>query len=106
MVFSDISIRRPVLATVVSLMIVLVGYLSFDRLPVREYPDIDAPVISVRTVYKGASAEVVESQVTRPLEDSLAGLESVDIMKSISREEVSEITIDRKSTRLNSSHRL
>jgi len=93
MVFSDISIRRPVLATVVSLMIVLVGYLSFDRLPVREYPDIDAPVVSVRTVYDGASAEVVESQVTRPLEDSLAGLESVDTMKSVSREEVSEITI-------------
>lgn len=93
MVFSDIAIRRPVLATVVSLMIVLVGYLSFDRLPVREYPDIDTPVVSVRTVYKGASAEVVESQVTRPLEDSLAGLESVDTMKSVSREEVSEITI-------------
>ena len=93
MVFSDISIRRPVLATVVSLMIVLLGYLSFDRLPVREYPDIDAPVVSVRTVYDGASAEVVESQVTRPLEDSLAGLESVDVMKSVSREEVSEITI-------------
>ena len=93
MVFSDISIRRPVLATVISLVILLVGYLSFDRLPVREYPDIDAPIVSVRTVYEGASAEVVESQVTRPLEDSLAGLESVDIMKSVSREEVSDITI-------------
>jgi multidrug efflux pump len=92
-ILSDIAIRRPVLATVVSLMIVLVGWLSFERLPVREYPDIDAPVVSVRTVYEGASAEVVESQVTRPLEDSLSGLESVDIMKSVSREEVSEITI-------------
>jgi multidrug efflux pump len=93
MIFSDISIRRPVLATVVSLMILLLGLMAFERLPVREYPDIDQPVVSVRTVYKGASAEVIESQVTRPLEDSLAGLESVDTMKSSSREEVSEISI-------------
>ncbi|MBI1733525.1 MAG: efflux RND transporter permease subunit [Gammaproteobacteria bacterium] len=93
MILSEISIRRPVLATVVSLMIVLLGYMAFERLPVREYPDIDQPVVSVRTVYEGASAEVIESQVTRPLEDSLAGLESVDTMKSSSREEVSEITI-------------
>lgn len=94
MVLSDLSIRRPVLATVMSLMLVMLGFLSFLRLPVREYPDIDTPTVSVRTVYSGASAEVVESQVTRPLEDSLAGIEGIDTMKSVSREEVSEITID------------
>ena len=94
MILSDISIRRPVLATVMSLALVLVGLMSFERLPVREYPDIDQPVVSVRTVYKGAGAEVMESQVTRPLEDSLSGIEGIRTLKSISREEVSQITIE------------
>lgn len=99
MVLSDLSIRRPVLATVMSLMLVLLGFLAFKRLPIREYPDIDTPTVSVDTIYPGASAEVVESQVTRPLEDSLAGIEGIDTMKSVSREEVSEITIDFKLER-------
>jgi multidrug efflux pump len=94
MILSDISIRRPVLATVMSLMIVLIGLISFDRLPVREYPNIDAPVVSVRTVYPGASAEVMESQVTKPLEDSLSGIEGIRTIKSVSREEVSQITVE------------
>src|SRR5678816_3091729 len=59
-----LSIRRPVLATVMSLMIVLLGVISFQRLSVREYPKIDTPVVSVRTVYKGASPQVMESQIT------------------------------------------
>jgi multidrug efflux pump len=90
----EICIRRPVFATVMSLMIVLLGVISFDRLSVREYPKIDTPVVSVRTVYKGASAQVIESQVTQPLEDSLAGIEGVRTLKSVSREEVSQITIE------------
>ncbi len=94
MVLSDISIRRPVLATVMSLMIVLIGIISYQRLSVREYPNIDTPVVSVRTVYPGASAEIIESQVTRPLEDSLAGIEGVRTIKSVSREEVSQITVE------------
>ena len=77
MILSDISIRRPVLATVMSLLIILIGLIAFDRLPVREYPNIDAPVVSVRTVYPGASAEVMESQITKPLEDSLSGIEGI-----------------------------
>jgi len=93
-ILPDISIRRPVLATVMSLMIVLVGFITFNRLPVREYPNIDAPVVSVRTVYKGASADIMESQVTQPLEESLAGIEGIRTIKSVSREEVSEITIE------------
>jgi len=93
MVLSDISIRRPVLATVMSLLIVLVGYLSYTRMPVREYPNIDPPVVSVRTVYKGATAQVMESAVTQPLEDSLSGIEGIKTIKSQSREEVSQITI-------------
>ena len=86
MILSDISIRRPVLATVMSLLIVLIGLIAFDRLPVREYPNIDAPVVSVRTVYPGASAEVMESQITDPLEDSLSGIEGIRTIKSVSRE--------------------
>ncbi|HEX5091235.1 MAG TPA: efflux RND transporter permease subunit [Burkholderiales bacterium] len=95
----ELCIRRPVFATVMSLMIVLLGAISFNRLSVREYPKIDTPVVSVRTVYKGASAQVIESQVTQPLEDSLSGIEGVRTLKSVSREEVSQITIEFVTTR-------
>ncbi len=94
MILSEISIRRPVLATVMSLLVLLVGLISYTRLTVREYPNIDAPVVSVRTVYPGASAQIIESQVTQVLEGSIAGVEGIKVMKSSSREEVSEITIE------------
>ncbi|HEY4485215.1 MAG TPA: efflux RND transporter permease subunit, partial [Nitrospiria bacterium] len=90
----DLSISRPVLATVMSLMLLLIGIISYSRLAVREYPSIDAPIVSVRTVYTGASAGVVESQVTQPLEDSLAGIEGIRVIKSVSREEVSQISVE------------
>ncbi|MGH8705136.1 MAG: efflux RND transporter permease subunit [Burkholderiales bacterium] len=90
----ELCIRRPVLATVMSLMIVLLGVISFQRLTVREYPKIDTPVASVRTVFKGASPQVIESQITQPLEDSLSGIEGVRTIKSVSREEVSQITVE------------
>ncbi|HEY4541532.1 MAG TPA: efflux RND transporter permease subunit, partial [Noviherbaspirillum sp.] len=93
MVLSDICIRRPVFATVMSLIIVLIGLVSYQRLSVREYPKIDEPVINVTTQYPGASAEIVESQVTKPLEDSLSGIDGIDILTSISRAEQSQITI-------------
>ena len=93
MVLSEVCIKRPVFATVLSLIIVLIGFISYDRLTVREYPAIDEPVVSVRTDYKGASPEVVESQVTKPLEDQLAGIEGVDVMTSRSRSERSYINI-------------
>ncbi|MEP7206266.1 MAG: efflux RND transporter permease subunit, partial [Casimicrobiaceae bacterium] len=89
----EICIRRPVFATVLSLIILLVGMISYTRLSVREYPRIDEPVVSVSTTYRGASAEVVESQVTKPLEDSLAGIEGVEIMTSQSRSESSRINV-------------
>ncbi len=94
MFLPEISVRRPVLATVMSLLIILVGVISFDRLTVREYPKIDSPVVSVRTVYTGASPQVIESQVTQPLEDSISGIEGVKTLKSVSREEVSQITVE------------
>ncbi len=90
---SDICIRRPVFATVLSLLVLLVGMMSYSRLTVREYPNIDEPVVTVDTRYRGASAEIVESQVTKPLEDSLAGIEGVDVLSSISRQERSQITV-------------
>ena len=93
MILSDISIRRPVLATVMSLLIVLLGIIAFDRLSVREYPKIDPPIVSVRTVYKGATAQVVESVITTPIEDALSGIEGIKTIKSQSREEVSQITV-------------
>ncbi len=93
MILSEISVKRPVLATVMSLLIVLLGVISFDRLTVREYPKIDPPTVSVRTVYKGATSQVVESVITTPIEDALSGIEGIKTIKSQSREEVSQITV-------------
>jgi multidrug efflux pump len=93
MKISDLCIRRPVFATVLSLSVMLIGLVSYTRLPVREYPKIDEPVVTVETVYRGASAEIIESQITKPLEDSLAGIEGVDVITSISRQENSQISV-------------
>jgi len=90
---SETSIRRPVLATVMSLLLVLVGLVSFKQLSLREYPRIDEPLVNVSTRLLGASSEVIESQVTKPLEDSIAGIDGVDIMTSVSRTESSQITV-------------
>ena len=93
MQLAETSIRRPVFATVLSLLIMLIGAVSFNRLSVREYPKIDEPVVTVTTVFSGASSEVVEAQVTKVLEDSLAGIEGVDVITSSSRPERSQISI-------------
>jgi len=93
MMLPEICIKRPVFATVLSLIILLIGLISYTRLSVREYPRIDEPVVSVAVTYRGASAEVVESQVTKPLEDSLAGIEGVEVMTSQSRSESSRINV-------------
>ncbi len=93
MQLAEISIRRPVFATVLSLLIVLVGAVSFNRLAVREYPKIDEPVVTVSVRYAGASAEVIESQVTKPLEDSIAGIDAVDVITSISRADQAQISV-------------
>ncbi len=93
MQLAELSIRRPVFATVLSLLVLLVGAVSFTRLSVREYPKIDEPVVTVSVKYAGASAEVIESQVTKPLEDSIAGIDAVDVITSISRAEQSQISV-------------
>ena len=91
---SDISLRRPVLATVMSILIVVFGAISFRYLGVREYPAIDPPTISVRTSYTGANADVVESQITEPLEkavNSIAGIRTVSSQSALGN---STITIE------------
>lgn len=90
---SELCIRRPVFATVLSLTVMLIGLVSYMRLSVREYPKIDEPVVTVETTYRGASAEIIESQVSKILEDSLAGIEGVDVITSISRQENSQISV-------------
>ncbi|HYE33519.1 MAG TPA: efflux RND transporter permease subunit [Methylomirabilota bacterium] len=90
----EISIRRPVLATMMSLSLVLFGIISLLRLPVRELPDIDPPIVSVTTVYPGANASVVETEVTEPLEETLNSIEGIRTLTSQSREQVSNITIE------------
>jgi multidrug efflux pump len=93
MKLSETSIRRPVLASVMSLLLILIGLVSFNQLSLREYPRIDEPLVNVSTRLIGASSEVIESQVTKPLEDSIAGIDGVDIMTSVSRTESSQITV-------------
>jgi multidrug efflux pump len=91
---SEICVRRPVFATVLSLLVFLLGLVAYERLNVREYPNIDPPVVNVETSYQGANAAIIETQVTQILEESLAGIEGVDFISSISREEASQITVN------------
>ena len=93
MQLAEVAIRRPVFATVLSLLILLIGAVSYTRLAVREYPKIDEPVVTVSVRYAGASAEVIETQVTKPLEDSIAGIDAVDVLTSISRPEQAQISV-------------
>src|SRR5512143_3277396 len=94
MKLSEVSIQRPVFATVMSLAILLFGVIAFTRLPVREYPDVDPPIVSVTTLYRGASPDVVETEVTDILEEEFATLEGVRTIESSSREQGSVITIE------------
>jgi len=91
---SQICIDRPVMATVFSLLILLVGLVCLERLPNRELPDVDSPVVSVTTVFPGAAPEVVETSVTQLLEDSIIGIEGVKHATSTSREQVSQINVE------------
>lgn len=94
MILSDLSIKRPVVCLVAAIIIVLVGLLSFGRLPVREYPNIDLPVITVETNYPGASAEVVESKITEVIEKEVSAIDGLRIIRSSSDERHSRITLE------------
>ena len=90
----NLCIDRPVLATVLSLVVMLLGLVSVTRLQNREYPDVDPPLVSVTTVLTGAAPEVIETSVTQPLEDQLVGISGVRHITSVSSEEVSRITVE------------
>jgi len=94
MSLSSLSIRRPVLASVMSIVIVLFGVISFFYLGVREYPSVDPPIVTVSTSYVGANAEIIESQITEPLEESVNGVAGIRTLTSVSREGRSTITVE------------
>ncbi len=96
---SDISIRRPVFAAVVSLLLVVLGIMSFTRLTLRELPATDPPIVSVEVNYPGASAAVVETRITQVLEDALAGIEGVDTVESSSRNGSADVSMEFKLNR-------
>ncbi|GAB1256632.1 efflux RND transporter permease subunit [Aurantivibrio plasticivorans] len=94
MFLSDLSIRRPVFATVISLVLILFGLVSFERLALREYPMTDAPLVSITTAYRGASASVVETRITQVIEDRISGIEGIKSVNSSSSDGVSRINIE------------
>ncbi len=94
MILSDISVKRPVFATVISLMLVAFGIISFGDIPVRELPDVDPPIVSVRTNYPGANAAVVETRVTQIIESAIAGVQGIKTIESTSRDGRSNITVE------------
>ena len=91
---SQICIERPVLTSVMSLVILLFGAIALGRLPNRELPDVDPPVVSVTTIYPGAAPEVVETSVTQVLEDEIIAIEGIKHVTSLSREQVSSISVE------------
>ena len=91
---SELSIRRPIICIVASLIIVIVGLLMYRRLPIREYPEVDSPTVAVETTYPGASAEVVETKITEPLEKEVAAIEGIRLIRSSSSEQSSRITVE------------
>ena len=94
MILSDLSVKRPVFASVISLLLLVFGLVAFNGLPLREYPDIDPPVVSVETVYPGASANIVETQITQLIEERIAGIEGIRSISSSSEDGRSVVTIE------------
>jgi multidrug efflux pump len=93
-ILSDLSVKRPVFATVINLLIITFGIVAFLMLPLREYPDIDPPIVNISTNYPGASAAIVETKITQLLEDRISGVEGVKTINSNSRVGRSSITIE------------
>ena len=93
MILSDLAVTRPVLASVAALLLVIFGLVSYQLLPLREYPDIDPPVVSIETRYPGASASVVDTQITERIEEAIAGIEGIEFIESQSRDGQSSISI-------------
>ena len=94
MILSDISVKRPVFASVLALLLIAFGLVAYDKLPLREYPDIDSPVVSVETLYRGAAANVVETRITQLIEDRISGVEGIRFISSLSEDGRSKVTIE------------
>lgn len=94
MLLSDLSVKRPVFASVINILLLVFGIVCFSLLPLREYPDIDPPVVSIDTSYRGASAEIVETQITQIIEDRISGIEGIKNINSTSRNGRSRISIE------------
>ena len=94
MILSDTSVKRPVLATVMSLLLIIFGVICYLRLPLREYPDIDSPVVTVQTEYTGASASVVETKITKIIEDGVSGISGLKTVESSSEDGMSVVTLE------------
>lgn len=94
MILSDISVKRPVFATVISLVLICFGVLSFLQLPLREYPDTSPPIVTVSTSYPGASAEIVETQITQLIEDQINGIDGVASINSSSSDGSSRVSVE------------
>ena len=94
MKLSDTSVKRPVFAAVISLLILAFGLVSYTRLVVREYPDIEPPIVSVETNYRGASAAVVETRITQLIEQRVSEVEAIRLINSSSVDGRSEVTIE------------
>ena len=94
MMLSDLAVRRPVFAAVAAIVLCVIGAAAFFFLPVRELPDVDPPIVSVSTSYAGASAEVIESRITEPIEQQIAGIQGVERISSSSRDGRSNVSIE------------
>ena len=96
MLISEISIHRPIFATVISMMLLVVGLIGLTRLwsSIRELPDVNAPVVSIETTYRGASPQIIETKITQPIEDRIAGIERIDKLRSSSSDERSQISVE------------
>lgn len=94
MLISDVSVKRPVFAAVISLLLVIIGLLSVSRMPIREFPDIERPIVSISTSYRGAASDIVERRVTQILEDQLAGISGITKISSSSFDESSNIVLE------------
>ena len=91
---SELSIRRPVLASVMTIIILLFGFIGYNALGVREYPSVDNPIISVQCSYPGANADVIENQITEPLEQNINGIPGIRSLSSTSQQGQSRITVE------------
>jgi len=94
MFLSDISVKRPIFASVISLLLVAFGIVSFTRLSLREYPAIDPPVVSISVSYPGASASIVETRITQLIENRISGIEGIDFIESTSEDGRSRVTLE------------